>query len=222
MSWVTLASEGCGYLVVMEISSRKQHWEHVYATKSPTEVSWFQSVPATSLALLQEEGVGPGAHVMDVGGGDSVLVDHLLASGFTQVTVLDVSERALQRAQERLGRAADGVRWMCSDVLDVELEGELDCWHDRATFHFLTEEADIARYVEVAHRALRAGRRLVVGTFAETGPSACSGIPIRQYSRERLEQVFAPYFRPTRCLTSTHYTPAGKPQDFVFCCFQRS
>lgn len=199
----------------------KQHWEAIYAKKDPQELSWFQAMPKVSLDLLAEHRVPPAARIIDVGGGDSLLVDHLLERGYSEVTVLDISGTALARAQRRLGAAAATVQWIEGDATCFEAAAPFDVWHDRAVFHFLTNDAAVERYLERLSRLLRPGGLLILGTFSENGPEKCSGIPVRRYSEaamvERLQHLCA----RIRCSTVDHVTPSGKVQNFLFCAFRR-
>ncbi len=201
---------------------RKQHWEHVYATKPLTDVSWYQPLPATSLTLIEASGGTAHAAIIDVGGGDSLLVDALLDRGDTQLTVLDLSGAALARAQARLGTRASAVTWIEADATHATLPaGSIDVWHDRAVFHFLTDAADRARYVAIAAATVRAGGALIVGTFALDGPSRCSGLPVAQYSPDTLAAEFATAFTFERGQHDTHITPPGAEQRFVFVVLRR-
>lgn len=204
------------------MTDRQAHWEHVYRTRQPTEVSWFQTEPARSLALLAEAGVGPASAIIDVGGGDSTLVDALLARGFRDVTVLDLSASALARARERVGASGQGVAWLQADVTRVGLPaGRFDAWHDRAVFHFLTGPADRARYVAAAHDALRPGGTLVVATFAADGPTRCSGLDVARYDDEALAREFGDGFGLERGAREAHRTPAGVEQRFTYAVLRR-
>ena len=174
--------------------NRKAHWENIYATKALNEVSWYQPVPATSLQFLSEAGLSKNAKIVDVGGGDSFFTDHLLEMGYTDLTVVDISENALNRAKQRLGAKAASVKWIVADVTALELDEPVDFWHDRAVFHFLTETRDRENYIRVAQRNLKPEGMLVIGTFSENGPAKCSGIEIRQYSESSLEEEFKSHF----------------------------
>lgn len=196
------------------MDERRAHWEKVYEEKAPDSVSWFQERPASSLALIERAG---GGRVIDVGGGASTLVDHLVADH--QVTVLDISEAALGRARARLGDRASEVRWVRADATDPPLEGPFDVWHDRAVFHFLTDPPDRARYREALHRLLAPEGEAVVATFALDGPERCSGLPVQRWSAEGLAAELG--LVPVETLEEAHETPAGKTQRFVFCRMRR-
>ncbi|HEX5581918.1 MAG TPA: class I SAM-dependent methyltransferase [Gemmatimonadaceae bacterium] len=206
----------------MERIDRKAHWEGVYATKAPAEVSWYQARPARSLELLAEAGVTATSAVIDVGGGDSTLVDALLERGTERVTVLDLSGAALARARARLGARATGVTWIEADVTSAVLPpGAYDAWHDRAVFHFLTEADDRRRYAEAAASAVRAGGALVIATFAPDGPTRCSALDVVRYDAESLAREFAPQFALVRGLVETHVTPWGAEQRFTYVILRR-
>lgn len=201
---------------------RKAHWEKVYRTKQPTEVSWYQAEPTLSLKLLAEVNVGPDATILDVGGGDSMLVDALVTGGFSHVTVLDISGTAVSRAQARLGPRAQEVVWLEADVTRVFLPfNAYDVWHDRAVFHFLTDPEDRARYVATAATALRPGGALIVATFALDGPTRCSGLEVARYSPEGLVREFGHEFALRHSLTDVHRTPSGVEQRFTYALFHR-
>lgn len=197
----------------------KAHWEKVYATKQPHEVSWTQEVPRSSLDLIQDLGLALDARIIDIGGGDSRLVDHLLERGYMNVSVLDISGEALQRAQQRLGEKAAQVTWIESDILDFQPQGQYDLWHDRAAFHFLTTTAQIQQYVERVNAAAR--QYLVLGTFSDEGPLKCSGLEVRRYDEEGLQAQFQAQFAALRCFKEDHTTPFQTQQNFLFCSFQR-
>ncbi len=164
----------------MNSQERKAHWEHIYATKTLKEVSWYQPKPETSLAYFTANNIAKNAAIIDVGGGDSFLVDCLLEEGYTNLTVLDISAKAIQRAKDRLGNKASKVTWIVSDVLEFQPTQTYDVWHDRAAFHFLTEAKDIEHYKQLVSKASTKGGVLVIGAFSKKGPTKCSGIPITQ------------------------------------------
>ncbi len=205
----------------MENFNRKAHWENIYTTKELTDVSWYQPVPETSLHFLEQSGLPKTAKIIDVGGGDSYFVDHLIKLGYTDLTVLDISENALERAKVRLGKNAAQVKWIVSDATAFVPEESYDFWHDRAVFHFLTEEKDIAAYQDVLTKGIKANGTLVLGTFSEDGPTKCSGIPIKQYSEKSMVERFTTGFEKITCLQVDHPTPFGTTQNFVFCSFRK-
>lgn len=204
------------------MADRGVHWENVYATKRSTDVSWYQPEPTTSLRLIKAVTSAPDASIVDIGAGASLLVDNLLAEGFSDLTVVDVAERALAEVRSRLGDNARTVTFIRHDVSTWNPDRRYDVWHDRAVFHFLTEPNDRERYVDVAHRALRGGGVAIIGTFAEDGPTHCSRLPVSRYSFEDLAAVFAPAFVPVQHEREEHVTPGGNVQPFTWAVFRRS
>ncbi|MCB0402167.1 MAG: class I SAM-dependent methyltransferase [Flavobacteriales bacterium] len=204
----------------MENFNRKEHWEHIYSTKALNEVSWYQPTPETSLHIIAETGIPKDAAIIDVGGGDSFLVDHLLRAGYSNMTVLDISEKAIERAKARLGDDAGQVKWICVDAAEFEPADTYDLWHDRAAFHFLTDANEIAHYVDVASKHIKPGGNLIIGTFAKDGPLKCSGIEISQYDAEDLEQTFSELSLKANYKVA-HPTPFDTIQNFTFCWFGR-
>lgn len=202
------------------MEDRRQHWDSVYSTKQPNEVSWTQDRPETSLQFIQETGLALTAKIIDIGGGDSRLVDCLLDLGYQDITVLDISAAAIERAKARLGVAAAQVHWIVSDIEDFVPQRTYDLWHDRATFHFLTTPSQISEYVGKAAKAVTG--YMTIGTFSENGPARCSGLPVRQYSENELTQVLASGFQKIRCLHEDHVTPFDTVQSFLFCNFGKA
>jgi SAM-dependent methyltransferase len=197
----------------------KEHWETVYATKTPQEVSWTQEKPMISLDLIASFQLDKSASIIDIGGGDSVLVDFLLDLGYTNVSVLDISSHAIERAKVRLGEKASLVTWIVSDINDFEPTEMYDLWHDRAAFHFLTEEADICRYASLVTNHTD---NLVLGTFSTNGPLKCSGLEITQYDETSLSELFeAEGFKRIETKREDHMTPFGATQNFVFASFSK-
>lgn len=192
----------------------KEHWEKVYATKTPQEVSWTQERPAISLDFISSFQLEKSASIIDIGGGDSLLVDFLLDLGYTNLSVLDISAHAIERAKVRLGEKASLVTWIVSDINDFESLQNYDLWHDRAAFHFLTTQKDIERYVELVSKH---AKQLVIGTFSTNGPFKCSGLEITQYDENELGQLFGPHgFEVQTTKREDHMTPFGTTQNFVF------
>lgn len=206
---------------MMESADRQKHWENIYATKQLNEVSWYQPKPETSLDLIFKLNPQKNDAIIDIGGGDSFLVDHLLDMGFTNLTVLDISENAINRAKERLKDKADLVKWIVSDITKFEPSQQYDIWHDRAAFHFLTEEADRIKYIEISNKAIKPGKHLIIGTFSVNGPFKCSGIEIKQNNEESLTETFKEYFKKIKCEVSDHATPFNTVQNFIFCVFNK-
>ena len=200
-------------------NSIKKHWENVYETKNPEQVSWTQEIPKTSLNLIHSFGLDKKAKIIDIGGGDSKLVDFLLEEGYENITVLDISEKAIEKAQLRLGSKADKVNWIVSDITQFNPTTQYDIWHDRAAFHFLTTEVDINKYVKTIEKSV--SKHLIVGTFSENGPQKCSGLEIKQYSQETLEKLFQKDFQVIECFTEDHTTPFDTKQNFIYCSLKR-
>ncbi len=201
----------------------KDHWENVYSTKATSAVSWFQPHADLSIRLIRSTEVSLRASIIDVGGGASTLVDDLLADGFDQLTVLDLSGAALNAARLRLGAPAESVRWLEADITKVILPADAyDVWHDRAVFHFLTKPEDRAAYMRNVGRAVKPGGHVIVATFAENGPSRCSGLPVMRYSVEALHAEFGEGFVLVKHETESHRTPMGTDQMFVYCCCRKA
>lgn len=196
----------------------KKHWEDVYTTKESTSLSWFQATPTRSLELIARTETPFNARILDVGGGDSMLVDRLIERGYSNLLVLDVSPSALERAKSRLGAGAGHIDWMESDIRATDLEPEsMDVWHDRAVFHFLIEPQDRDAYIAQVRRAVRPGGYVIVATFAEDGPTRCSGLPVARYSAAQLHHAFGGDFRLTKSVREVHRTPSGGEQRFSYC-----
>jgi len=200
---------------------RKKHWNNIYQTKSLDEVSWYQQVPATSLDFVERFNLPKTVKIIDIGGGDSFLVDHLLDMGYQDITVLDISEEAIERAKKRLGSRADKVEWIIADAADFQASDKYDLWHDRAALHFLTNEKEIQSYVSTLTTSVNPEGYIIIGTFSENGPKQCSGIDIKQYSENSLTDRLKHFFEKIRCITIDHKTPSGSIQNFIFCSFRR-
>lgn len=201
------------------MKTNKTHWEDVYEIKLPHEVSWTQDIPSTSLEMIERANLPKNARIIDIGGGDSKLVDYLLREGYEDISVLDISEKALARAQKRLGHLAENITWIAADVTEFQPQVSYDLWHDRATFHFLTTQPQINRYLSIASQAVK--NYLVVATFSESGPIKCSGLEIKQYSEIQLESEFNKNFEKIICKTEDHLTPFQTKQNFTFCSFHK-
>jgi len=200
---------------------RKNHWENIYNTKELKDVSWFQVRPETSLDFFKQFNVPINAKIIDIGGGDSLLVDHLLDLGYQDISVLDISESAIERAKIRLGQKANTVKWIVADAATFVPTEQYDFWHDRAAFHFLTEENEISNYLETAQKSINPKGILVIGTFSEQGPKKCSGIEIKQYSETSMTDRLKIFFEKIKCITVDHITPFDTIQNFVFCSFKK-
>lgn len=201
-------------------SELKKHWETIYSSKQPNEVSWTQDVPVTSLNFIHSFRLSKTARIIDVGGGESKLVDFLLEEGFENITVLDISATAIEKAKQRLGERAHQVKWVVSDVTEFQPEDRYEVWHDRATFHFLTSPDQVSRYIQTARSAVNGF--LVIGTFSDKGPKSCSGLKVKQYTEEQLSGSLAQGFTKIRCITEDHLTPFHTAQNFLFCSFRRN
>jgi SAM-dependent methyltransferase len=199
----------------------KQHWDRIYSSKQNEAFSWTQDTPATSISFLKEFNVPRTAPIIDIGGGDSKLVDYLLKDGYTDITVLDISEKALERAKARLGENASKVHWVVSDITEFVPTRQYAIWHDRATFHFLTEESQIEKYVSIASDNLTGDGFMTIGTFSENGPEKCSGLTIKKYSEDVLTSVLQTAFEKLRCIKEDHITPFQTVQNFLFCSFRK-
>lgn len=196
----------------------KTYWENIYATKAPDRVSWYRAHLETSLALIERSARDRSASIIDVGGGESTLVDDLLARGFQNVTVLDVSQVAIEATKKRLGRDADRVHWLVADATQVELEPKAyDVWHDRAVFHFLTDAQQRMAYIRQVARSVVSGGHVIVSTFGPEGPTKCSGLDVVRYDADSLHDEFGSRFRLVDSSKEIHETPFGTTQQFLYC-----
>jgi ubiquinone/menaquinone biosynthesis C-methylase UbiE len=205
----------------METFDRKKHWENIYQTKQLDEVSWYQPTPEASLGFVKQFNVPKSAKIIDIGGGDSFLVDHLLDLGYQDITVLDLSEAALDRAKQRLGDRSTKVKWIVADAATFKPKEKYDFWHDRAAFHFLTNEKEIKNYINTVQQGITSAGILVIGTFSEKGPSKCSGIEIKQYSERSMTDRLKKFFEKIKCINVDHITPFDTVQNFIFCSFRK-
>lgn len=203
------------------MEDQQKHWNQVYENKKPTEVSWYEPMPETSLNYITECKLENEAAIIDIGGGDSFLAEFLLARGFKDITVVDISEKAIERAKERLGEKAEEIQWIVADAADFSPERQYDLWHDRAAFHFLTEAMHVQKYLSTLRKAVKPGGSVILGTFSETGPTKCSGLEVRQYSIKELQELFSEGFTPISCKNTDHDTPSGATQNFTFCSFRK-
>jgi ubiquinone/menaquinone biosynthesis C-methylase UbiE len=196
----------------------KSHWEKIYATKAAEAVSWYRPHLEISLALIERAANGHAAPVIDVGGGESTLVDDLLARGFENITVLDISQTAIEATRVRLGLAVDRVHWLVADITEVELEpSAYAIWHDRAVFHFLTSDDQRTAYVRQAARAVKPGGHVIVSAFGPEGPLKCSGLDVVRYDAESLHREFGVRFHLVESSAELHQTPYGATQQFLYC-----
>jgi ubiquinone/menaquinone biosynthesis C-methylase UbiE len=205
----------------MEHFDRRKHWETIYQTKELQDVSWFQPTPETSLSFLKQFNIPTTAKIIDIGGGDSFLVDNLLDLGYQDITVLDISAVALDKAKQRLGDRADKVKWIVADAATFRPTEKYDFWHDRAAFHFLTQEQEIESYLDTVQKSIQPTGVFIIGAFSEQGPKKCSGIEIKQYSETTMNDRLTKFFEKIRCITVDHKTPFDTIQNFIFCSFRK-
>ena len=205
----------------MQDFDRKAHWQNVYEQKEATEVSWFQEKPAISLDLIASCHLDSSDPILDVGGGASVLVDHLIEQGYSNLAVLDISGAELAKSAQRLGKSARTVSWIESDVTAFSPDTQIALWHDRAVFHFLTDSADRQSYVQALKKALRVRGHLILASFAIGGPEKCSGLPIVQYDASKLQAELGAAFNLVEERTEEHFTPAQRVQKFAYFRFER-
>jgi 2-polyprenyl-3-methyl-5-hydroxy-6-metoxy-1,4-benzoquinol methylase len=202
----------------MAVVNVKTHWEKVYTTKTPDQVSWYRPHLETSLTLIERAARGVLASIIDVGGGESTLVDDLLARGYQNITVLDISQTAIDVTKERLKAAAERVHWIITDVTKADLApSAYDVWHDRAVFHFLTSIEQRVAYVRNVARAVKMGGHVIVGTFGPEGPTRCSGLDVMRYDAEALHDQFGTRFWLVESSKELHRTPFGTTQQFLYC-----
>jgi ubiquinone/menaquinone biosynthesis C-methylase UbiE len=206
----------------MDAGNRHAHWQGTYTAKGEREVSWFQDSPQPSLDLITQTAASAGSAIVDIGGGASRLAETLLDRGFQDITVLDLSEAALAAARARIGDQADRIRWIAADATTWEPPQHYDVWHDRATFHFLVEEADRAAYLTCLTRYLRPGGHAIIATFAPDGPARCSGLPVVRYDAGSLGRTLGPAFVCVSTQRHTHTTPWGASQAFQFSVFRHT
>jgi len=205
----------------MENKITENHWNNIYNTKDADKVGWFQPNPVPSIEMLKTSGFNKNSHIIDIGGGDSYFAEQLLDLGYKNISVLDISECAIERAKKRMDKKADNIQWICSNILDFKPTQKYDLWHDRAVFHFLTKISDIKAYKKLAHESLNEKSKLMLATFSELGPDNCSGLPVTQYTESSLQKLFNPEFHMIRWHYYDHITPSKTKQNFVYCCFSK-
>lgn len=205
----------------MTTQERQKHWNAIYGAKTPNEVSWFEPTAATSLHFVHEFNLSKAARIIDIGGGDSFFADHLLREGYQNITVLDVSSVAIEKAKKRLGEEAKKVTWIVADIASFVPVDTYDFWHDRATFHFLTEEQEVQNYVNTVRKSLSKNGVVVIGTFSDEGPAKCSGIEIKQYTEVSMADRLKAFFNKIKCIAVEHITPSLAVQNFIFCSFRK-
>ena len=196
----------------------QEHWEQIYRAKAPDQLSWYSPHLSASLELIQRASVSHSASIIDVGGGESTLVDDLLERGYRNITLLDISQAAIDANTKRLGKKAERVHWLTADITKVELEpARFDVWHDRAVFHFLTASNDRVAYVRQVVKAVKHGGQVIVSTFGPEGPTRCSGLDVVRYDAESLHDEFGKRFRLLESSKQLHHTPFGTLQQFLYC-----
>ena len=201
----------------------QDHWEKIYSEKAPSDVSWYRAHLETSLSLIERTAPSRAASVIDVGGGESTLVDDLLSRGFENITVLDISQLAIDANRRRLGKAAERVHWLVADITKVELDhSAYDVWHDRAVFHFFTKASERAAYVRQVAHAVKGGGHVIISTFGPEGPTKCSGLEVARYDAEALHDEFGIDFQKLGSSSELHRTPFGTIQQFVYCYCRKS
>ncbi len=205
----------------MQRETIKKHWEKIYTEKQANEVSWTQDVPETSLSFINSFNLDKSAAIIDIGGGVSKLADHLLKEGFENISVLDISETALEKVKKRLGNKAEKVKWIVADINDYQPQQQYDVWHDRAAFHFLTTKNQVAHYLSITQQSVSKNGYVMIGTFSESGPEKCSGLPVKQYSEKSLSTKLNKYFQKIKCISEDHITPFKTKQNFLFCSFRK-
>lgn len=198
----------------------KSHWEDVYSRKSPDQFSWYQQYPELSVKLIEMAGLEKYQPVIDIGGGDTLLADVLMEKGYSNITVSDISKLAITRAKERMADKASSVKWIIADVLELNIENSVALWHDRAVFHFLTEENQRAGYRHKLNQHLQKGGYFLLATFSEKGPETCSGLKVRRHSEEEMTEYFKAY-QKIYCQTEEHRTPFNISQSFQYCLFKK-
>jgi 2-polyprenyl-3-methyl-5-hydroxy-6-metoxy-1,4-benzoquinol methylase len=200
---------------------KKEHWETVFSQKQQNEVSWYQPVPKSSIDFFESNSVPKDATIIDVGSGDSYFIDYLVNNGYQNVYALDISEHALNRLKIRLGDKANRVNWIVSDVLDFKAPVTFDYWHDRAAFHFLSDSNDVDKYVSITTNYIKPNGKMMVATFSDSGPLKCSGINVKQYSKDELANQFSNTFEKIKCVDEVHSTPFNTIQNFTNCSFKK-
>lgn len=201
------------------MKSSKEHWERIYSTKKPYELSWTEVIPKTSLEFIHGFNLPRNSAIIDIGGGESRLADYLIEEGYENVSVLDISEIALNKAKERLGKNAYKINWIVCDILEFKPRTKYNLWHDRATFHFLTTKEQIKKYLLVAKKSVI--NYLTVSTFSDKGPEKCSGLDVCRYNENELQNELHDGFEKIKCITENHITPFNTAQNFLYCSFKR-
>jgi SAM-dependent methyltransferase len=199
----------------------KSHWENIYSNSKVFDFPWIQEIPTTSLLLIYLINLPKNAKIIDIGGGDSFLVDHLINLGFTNISVLDISENAINNAKKRLGENSKLVQWFITDIKDFQPNTTFDLWHDRATFHFLKSKEDIETYYQIANQSICQDGHLILSSFSDNGPKTCSELEVTQYNKKKLTSIFERDFNRIKCIIEDHITPSNSIQNFIFCLFKK-
>lgn len=200
---------------------KQEHWETVYQKKNFEDVSWFQETPTTSIQFFESMQLPKSANIIDIGGGESRFIDYLIEKAYEKITVLDISATAIEKKKQALGNKAAQVKWIVSDVVDFKPTEQYDFWHDRATFHFLTQKEDVEQYITTVNQHVKPEGTLILSTFSENGPTKCSGLDIQQYSEQTLSERVEAFFTKVKCVVVDHITPSAVVQNFIFCSFKR-
>ena len=200
----------------------KNHWENVFTTKNACEVSWTQKFPKATMEFIRLIQLPKNASIIDVGSGESHLAEALLNDGYTNITVLDISKTALEKAKKRLDAKSDLIQWEVADITDFRTNNTFDFWNDRAVFHFLTKASDVKKYKLAINKAMKLKGHFLLGTFSENGPKKCSGLEIKQYSEKEMKACFSENFTEIKCFTENHLTPSGTTQHFQYCGFAKT
>ena len=200
---------------------KQEHWETVYQKKNFEDVSWFQETPTTSIQFFESMQLPKSANIIDIGGGESRFIDYLIEKAYEKITVLDISATAIEKKKQALGNKAAQVKWIVSDVVDFKPTEQYDFWHDRATFHFLTQKEDVEQYITTVKQHVKPEGILILSTFSENGPTKCSGLDIQQYSEQTLSERVEAFFIKVKCVVVDHITPSAVVQNFIFCSFKR-
>ena len=206
---------------IEENTSGRRHWQKIYSSKAENALSWFQEYPTASMKFVDSFNLNANSRIIDVGSGDGRFIEALADRGYRDITALDISEAAIERAKKRLGDKSATIRWIASDILRFEPLTTYDLWHDRATFHFFITEVEINRYISIAENAIKPNGYLLISTFSEKGPKKCSGLEITQYAELSLVKKLQHGFEKLECINEDHVTPGGTIQNFLFCSFKK-
>jgi 2-polyprenyl-3-methyl-5-hydroxy-6-metoxy-1,4-benzoquinol methylase len=200
---------------------KKKHWDGIYGEKTFSELTWFQPEAKVSVDLIDKLDLSKESSILDVGGGASTLIDSLIEKEFKKITVLDLSENALKQSQKRIGEKTSYISWCVGDVIDFKFNKKFDLWHDRAVFHFLTQESEQEKYISNLEASTKRGSHFIISTFAEDGPLKCSGLEIVRYSKDNLVDKFSAHFECIEFKKETHTSPTGMEQKFNYWVFRK-